>query len=148
VWTGIKETDDNGLCVGYVDLATGLAMERVFDMVVLSSDVEPPACLAALATTLEINLAGSGYVELTSSTATSRDGIYAAGCATGPMGGEQSMEQARLAAMAALGHCSSQLDLIETKPEQSHSGWQDLPESEQCLRIEQLLKSLIVLGES
>lgn len=146
-WTGIKETNDNGLCIGYVNLVTGQVTEQEFDMVVLSSDVAPPDCLGELATTLEINLTDSGYIELLSSNTTSRDGIYAAGCATGPMEAEQSMEQGRLAAVSALGCCSSQLPL-EIKPHQKDPGWRELTQAQQRLRVERLLKSLIELGES
>lgn len=164
VWVGIRETDNKALRVGYVDLATGRAREQEYDMVVLSSDVRPPAGLTELATMLGASLAESGYIEViaggdgesdgeedsivTSPTATSCPGIYAAGCATGPMGVEKSLEQARAAAMAALRHCSSQLARVEKKPGQRRSDWQDLTESEQRLRIEQLLESLIKLGES
>jgi heterodisulfide reductase subunit A len=156
VWVGIREAD-NRLCAGYVDLATGLAIEQVFDMVVLSSDLQPPRGLAELATTLEVSLAGTGYIETLegdqgddgsppSHTATSRPGIYAAGCATGPLSMAQSLVQARTAVQAAVTLCSPELSRTETA-ELEQPRWPDLTEVEQQLRIEGLLESLIMLGE-
>ncbi|MEH6627255.1 MAG: FAD-dependent oxidoreductase [Motiliproteus sp.] len=159
-WVGVREVDEKRLRVGTVDLATGVASEQDFDMVVLSSDVAPAVGLAELAATLEVNLTDSGYIEAVTggaggedvdecplATSTSRPGIFVAGCAAGPFSIAQSLEQARAAVTAVVGHCCSQSSSFADSSAAEKTEQRGLSEDEQRLRIERVLESLMLLGE-
>lgn len=84
----VQDAPHHTLRVRYKDAANDRTVTQEFDLVVLSSAVEPPAGLNGLADTLGIQLAGNGFVQLDGtdlgSVATSREGICVLGCATGP----------------------------------------------------------------
>lgn len=106
------ETTDYGLRttleVTYEDTEAGRRIVENFDLVVLANAVTPPEGLADLAERLGIALDTDGFLkaeELTGGLiATTRPGIYAAGCDTGPKDIPDSVAEGSGAAALALGH--------------------------------------------
>ena len=96
----------DGLRVRYEDTVAGEVREDDFDLVVLATAVKPPEGLAALADTLGVEMDADGFIradeERGGLICTSRAGIYAAGCATGPKDIPDSVSEAGAAAASAL----------------------------------------------
>jgi heterodisulfide reductase subunit A len=92
----------------YEDVETATRMEEGYDMVVLANAVTPPAGLADLAERLEIALDEDGFIKALEIQGglvmTTRLGIYAAGCVTGPKDIPDSVSEGSGAAALALGH--------------------------------------------
>ncbi len=97
---------DGRLNVRYEDTAAAAVREEAFDMVVLATAVRPPEGLGDLAATLGVELDNDGFIraneERGGMTFTTRPGIYAAGCATGPKDIPDSVSEAGAAAASAL----------------------------------------------
>jgi heterodisulfide reductase subunit A len=106
----VDPTPENTLEVSYEDLAANRFATGSYDMVVLSTDVEPPEGLADLADTAGVELNGDGYVQVAGvnggGVETSRPGVFVAGCASGPKNIKDSLAEAHSAASSA----SAQLD--------------------------------------
>ncbi len=96
--------------VRYENTDRGELAGEEFDMVVLANAVSPPDSLPALAEVLEIKLDGDGFIRAQETTAglvaTTRPGVYAAGCATGPKDIPDSVAEGSGAAALALSHLS------------------------------------------
>ncbi len=112
--------DGNGrLRVVYEDTDQGARIQNDFDMVVLANAVAPPSNLPALAGRLGIELDEDGFIRAVEEQggliATTRPGIYAAGCVSGPKDIPDSVSEGSGAAALAL----SQL---------SRRYWPELPE--------------------
>ncbi|MBI5095426.1 MAG: CoB--CoM heterodisulfide reductase iron-sulfur subunit A family protein [Candidatus Hydrogenedentes bacterium] len=103
----IKSTDQNKLKVDYTD-PDGANVSKEFDMVVLASAVRPPAGLGPFAETLGVALGSDGYVAVTEKDGervlTSRPGVYAAGCVSGPKNIDAAVSQSSAAVRQALSH--------------------------------------------
>jgi heterodisulfide reductase subunit A-like polyferredoxin len=119
-------------------------------MVVLCSDVQPPDGLAELAQTTGIELADNGYIAVSGANgcgvATSRPGVFVAGCASGPRNIKASITDAQAAAEAALTQLDPRLLQSELAPGQDPAITPPaLPASQDDMRarIEQLLYALI-----
>ena len=102
---------DNGhLKVRLEDTEAGRLREETYDMVVLATAVRPPEGLADLACILGIELDADGFIrareERAGLIASTRDGIYVAGCAGGPKDISDSVAEAGAAASLALAHLS------------------------------------------
>lgn len=97
---------DGGLRVRYEDTATAEVREEDFEMVVLATAVKPPDGLADLAATLGVEMDQDGFIRAAEEQGglihTTRPGIYAAGCATGPKDIPDSVSEAGAAAASAL----------------------------------------------
>lgn len=98
---------DGRIAVRYEAAARALG-EEAFDMVVLATAVRPSRGLGALAGRLGIELDEEGFVRAgdprAGLLATTRPGIYVAGCASGPKDIADSLVEAGAAASLALGH--------------------------------------------
>lgn len=101
-------THSPSLEVVYEDTETGTRHTEDFDMVVLANAVTPPAGLAELAERLGLELGADGFLKVEELRggliATTRPGIYAAGCDTGPKDIPDSVAEGSGAAALALGH--------------------------------------------
>jgi heterodisulfide reductase subunit A len=140
---GAEPSAAGKLDVRYVDLGSGRVGERECDMVVLFPPFKPPEGLAELAGILEIELDEGGYVAATGEggarVVTSRPGVYAAGCATGPKSVADSIGEARAAARI-LGRRGA--------PVGETAGEGRGPDVLSRQRIEEILRSLMELGRS
>lgn len=97
----VEPREDQRLEVSYQDLSSNRLARESWDLVVHCVDVEPPEDLAGLAAAAGIDLTGEGWVQADDATHTSRPGVFAAGCASGPKNIRASLEEARQAAAAA-----------------------------------------------
>jgi heterodisulfide reductase subunit A len=92
----------------YEDTARAARVETDYDLVVLANAVTPPDGLAKLAESLGIELDSDGYIRsletLGGLVATTRPGIYAAGCVSGPKDIPDSVSEGSGAAALALSH--------------------------------------------
>lgn len=102
----VDPTPENTLNVSYEDFLAKRYVQDTYDLVVLCSDVQPPDGLLQLAQTAGIDLADNGYIAVTGANgagvATSRPGIFVAGCASGPGNIKTSITDAHSAAACAL----------------------------------------------
>ncbi|GMV99663.1 MAG: hypothetical protein AMXMBFR84_08020 [Candidatus Hydrogenedentota bacterium] len=104
-----------------------------FDMVVFTTAVQPSPGLDALAHALRIDLDDCGFIKRGSPengmNATTRPGVYAAGCACGPKDVADSIAESKAAAIYALRHLDRrreatplpELAMGGTEPASSHS---------------------------
>lgn len=103
--SGVTATD-SGLRVRYEDTVAAEVREEDFDMVVLATAVKPPEGLADLAGALGVEIDEDGFIRAAEGHGglihTTRPGIYAAGCATGPKDIPDSVSEAGAAAASAL----------------------------------------------
>lgn len=94
--------------VRYEDTDLAARIEEDYDMVVLANAVKPSAGLPDLAERLGIELDDDGFIKAMETegglVVTSRDGIYAAGCTTGPKDIPDSVAEGSGAAALALSH--------------------------------------------
>ncbi len=99
------------LQVTYEDTEHATRQQQDFDMVVLSNAAAPAESLPGLAVCLGIELDEDGFIRarenLGGLAITSRPGVYAAGCATGPKDIPDSVAEGSGAAALALAHLSS-----------------------------------------
>ncbi len=97
--------------VRYEDTALGARRDAAYDMVVLANAVTPPEGLPDLAERLGIDLDQDGFIRAVETrgglVATTRPGVYAAGCASGPKDIPDSVAEGSGAAALALAHLSS-----------------------------------------
>lgn len=141
--------EDNVLEVSYEDLSVNRFVRRAHDLVVLCNDVEPPPGLARLAEAAGIELADSGYLAVNgngSAVATSRPGIFVAGCGSGA----KNIKDSLIEAQAAASEATAQLDprLLEAEdagPSRPTADGQISPDVQNDMRkqLEQLLYALI-----
>jgi heterodisulfide reductase subunit A2 len=99
------------LRVLYEDLEKTARIEMDYDMIVLMNAVTPPEGLEELASRLGIDLDKDGFILSQESraglVATTRPGIYTAGCACGPKDIPDSVTEGTAAAALALQHLTS-----------------------------------------
>jgi heterodisulfide reductase subunit A len=102
------EPNGEGIRVVYEDTENAARIEDSYDMVVLANAVTPPKGLVELAERLELDLDEDGFIQaeeiLGGLVMTTRPGIYAAGCATGPKDIPDSVAEGSGAAALALSH--------------------------------------------
>jgi len=96
----------DGLRVRYEDTVNGGVREEDFDMVVLATAVKPPEGLAELADVLGVEMDHDGFIASAEGEGglihTTRAGVFAAGCATGPKDIPDSVAEGGAAAASAL----------------------------------------------
>ena len=108
--------------VRYENTETGELTEEDFDMVVLAPAMIPSDGTEALADALDIELGEDGFFEATETDGdmikTTREGVYAAGSATGPKDIPDSVAEASGAASKALEHVDERTwpEPIEAEP--------------------------------
>jgi heterodisulfide reductase subunit A-like polyferredoxin len=119
-------------------------------MVVLCSDVEAPDGLKELAETTDIELADSGYVSVNGANgagvATTRAGIFVAGCASGAKNIKESIADARAAAKSALEQLDPRMLDADAVPKQAILSTETAPQvspDDMRAQIEKLLYALI-----
>jgi len=104
----ITPLDNQRLSVQYEDLGSQSIIDAEFDMVVLANAVTPPKSLPDLAKRLGLDLDDDGFLlsaeEAGGLVATSRPGIYAAGCVSGPKDIPDSVAEGSGAAALAFSH--------------------------------------------
>jgi len=149
-WGGmfkVDPTEENTFEISYQDLTEKRYVQEAYDLVVLCSDVEPPEGLAELAKTADIELADDGYIRVNGEAGveTSREGVFAAGCASGAKNIKDSLTGAQAAASSA----AAQLDPRQLQADGAEApagaGEQSRPPLPPDTRqqIEQLLYALI-----
>jgi heterodisulfide reductase subunit A len=145
----VDPTDAGVLEISYEDLSVNRFVRGAYDMVVLCNDVEPPPGLAALAEVAEIELAESGYLAVSgngTAIATSRPGVFVAGCASGPKNIRDSLTEAQAAASAATAALDprvlEQEEAGEQAPQQAAAAGQAPPDDLRW-QLEQLLNALV-----
>jgi len=123
----IRANGRKALHVAYEDIEQATLAEEDFDMVVLANAVAPPEGLPELAERLGIELDQDGFVLATEMegglVTTTRPGIYAAGCVSGPKDIPDSVAEGSGAAALALG-------FVEERE------WAEAPEIEPLENIE------------
>jgi len=101
-------TDGDSPVVRYEDTVEDEIVEEAYDMVVLSPALIPSEGTEALADALDIDLDDDGFFAATEVDGdmieTTRNGVYAAGCATGPKDIPDSVAEASGAASKAMEH--------------------------------------------
>lgn len=106
----ISPNGGGSLRVVYEDTDRGERIAGEYDMVVLANAAKPPAGLPDLASTLGIALDADGFILAKEGdgglVTTTRDGVYAAGCASGPKDIPDSVAEGSGAASLALAHVS------------------------------------------
>jgi heterodisulfide reductase subunit A len=106
----IVEAAGERIRVVYEDTVRANRIETHFDMVVLANAVTPSGSLPQLAGILDIELDGDGFIRASEThgglVMTTKPGIYAAGCVTGPKDIPDSVAEGSGAAALALGHIS------------------------------------------
>ncbi len=95
-WIGMELSDEGGPRPRYARFDGGAPRADAFDLVVLSSDVQPDPGAGALGELLGLDLDERGYLQ------PSRAGIHLAGGVLGTVGIEAGAEQARAAAQGVL----------------------------------------------
>jgi heterodisulfide reductase subunit A len=107
----ISSNGNQSLRVLYEDTERGARVEDDYDMVVLANAASPSSGMTDLAQCLGIELDEDGFVRAQENegglVVTSRDGIYAAGCAAGPKDIPDSVAEGSGAAALALSHLTA-----------------------------------------
>lgn len=102
------QPNGHNIQVVYENTGNATRIDTDFDMVVLANAVSPPESLPGLADLLGITLDEDGFIQSQETVgglvATTRPGIYAAGCASGPKDIPDSVAEGSGAAALALGH--------------------------------------------
>ena len=105
--------DGSAIRVLYEDTALAARVETDYDMVVLANAATPPEGLPDLAARLGIELDGDGFIRACEIqgglVTTTRPGIYAAGCASGPKDIPDSVAEGSGAAALALSHVTKRV---------------------------------------
>jgi heterodisulfide reductase subunit A len=144
----VEQGEEGTLDVSFEDLAANRFTRQTYDLVVMCNDVEPPRDLATLAAAAEVELNEAGYIaveEGDSGVATSRPGVFVAGCASGP----KNIRDSLAAAQSAAGLAAAQLDPRQLQAESVAPGDAGKPQAAQVQpddmrhQIEQLLYALI-----
>ncbi len=106
----IAPGDGGSIAVIYEDTERAKRVQDRYDMVVLANAVSPPEGLAELAGVLGIEMDQDGFIRSQETygglVATTRPGIYAAGCVSGPKDIPDSVAEGSGAAALALAHLS------------------------------------------
>jgi heterodisulfide reductase subunit A len=124
----IRANGSDKIQVRYEDIDLGKSVANEYDMVVLANAVTPPEGLNDFAEQIGIELDDDGFIKVNETEGglivTTRPGIYAAGCATGPKDIPDSVSEGSGAASLALSHLSKRY-------------WPEPPEIEPMTGIEE-----------
>jgi len=104
----ITPNGNSNIRVQYEDIRRGINLAKDYELVVLANAVIPQSGLAKLSKRLGIDLDDDGFIQVREVQGgfmmTSRPGIYAAGCVSGPKDIPDSVSEGSGAAALALGH--------------------------------------------
>jgi heterodisulfide reductase subunit A len=118
-----EDTETEGLLLHYEDMSTGSVEHTHVDMVVLSSALVPSEGTNGLADVLGVDVAADGYIASRDAAVypleTTREGIYLAGCASGPKDITDAVAEASGAAALAASHVlKDKLEVVKEEIEQ------------------------------
>lgn len=109
----VRANGNGRINVLYEDTESFKRVEQDYDMVVLATAVKPSEGMADLSQTLGIELDEDGFIKAREVQGglvmTTRPGIYAAGCATGPKDIPDSVAEGSGAAVLALSHLTARI---------------------------------------
>ncbi|MFC1521289.1 hydrogenase iron-sulfur subunit [Elusimicrobiota bacterium] len=109
--SSIKANPDDSISVTYEDTKAGKVITEKFDIVSLAPAVKPPESAKRLAQALSLELDTDGFLQAVEEKGglifTTRPGVYAAGCISGPKDIPDSVAEGGGAASLAMGHLSS-----------------------------------------
>lgn len=128
------DAGDDTIEVSFEDFTLKKFVRQAYEMIVLCTDVAPPAGIDELAKAAAIPLADDGYLAPGDTS-----GIFIAGCGGGPKNIRESMAEARAAAEAAL----AQLNPILLDGDAENSPGAPPPDDDMRVQIERLLFALI-----
>jgi heterodisulfide reductase subunit A len=118
---------ENGIQVAYENTEMAGRIDETYDMVVLANAVAPPSGLVDLSVRLGIELDEDGFIQsdeaLGGLVMTTRPGVYAAGCVSGPKDIPDSVAEGSGAAALALSHLTER-------------SWPEQPDIEPVVDIE------------
>ncbi len=151
----VKRIHHNGtgpLHLDYRHADTGVEASADYDMIVVATAVQPPAGLSEAANALGIRLGGDGYIRTMekegSRVATSRPGVYACGCVTGPKNIRESLTEAGAAVERALTHLGRRFQTArEAEMAEAAARGTGISNEELQARMAHVVESLIALGE-
>lgn len=139
--TEVKDGDD--ISVSFEDLVEKRYVEDRYEMIVICVDVTPPQALTDLAKAAEIDLDDNGYLAVQGTNGarieTGRQGIFVAGCGSGPKNIRDSIAEAKTAAASAL----AQLNPILLEDSQAKTTTSPTADNDMRAQIEKLLFALI-----
>lgn len=153
----VQEHQHHTLRVRYKDFDSDHTVTEEFDMLVLTTAVQPPKGLTDLAIALGIELGPEGFITAGENeaglVATTRPGVCVAGCAAGPKTLPDTILESKAAASYALHHIVDHVKLpIENgdngSPPVAAASGKKLTEAELHQRLEKFVWGLIALGES
>ncbi len=117
---------DGELQVTYEDTHTASRASERFDMVVLATAIQPPRGIVDLAERLGLEVDDDGFFQAVESEggviATTRPGVYVAGCASGPKDIPDTVTEASAAAARALAHVGERSWVEEPIPDPRPEG--------------------------
>ncbi len=147
----VNTQSGNVLEVAYREVSAKSVTKEKFDLIVLAAAVQPPVGLQKTAEALGIRLGSEGFVRTSEKdgarVATSRPGIYACGCVTGPKNIHETLTEAGTAVEQAFQHArrgTRRTDSTTPAPEPSGNG---ASEAEVFSRMGQVVETLIAMGE-
>jgi heterodisulfide reductase subunit A len=135
----------------YREARSGASTRETYDLIVVATAVQPPAGLAAIAEALGIRLGADGFVRTMdrdgARVATSRPGVYACGCVTGPKNIRETLTNAATAVEQAFQHARRGTRSVgPAKPAAEPSG-NGLSREELQSRMGHVVETLIAMGE-
>ncbi len=141
----IKPNGTNTVRLEFRDQASNKDLSKEFEMVVLATAVLPPAGLAALAERLGFQIGPDGYTKV-DGVATSRPGVFVAGCAAGPKNIQATIAQSNIAVQAALKHAAVAPQPQTAPADGAAAPTATLPADLQA-RFQQAVLTLIEMGQ-
>jgi heterodisulfide reductase subunit A len=138
-----EPTDDGSIGVSFEDLGKKTLARDEFEMIVLCVDVLPADGIDKLAQAADVALGDAGYLDVRGTNgaaiASTRDGVFIAGCGGGPKNISDTIAAANAAADAAL----AQLNPLLLGEEPAKPGGKPAQDDELRAQIEKLLHALV-----
>ncbi len=129
------DTEGEKPLVTYEDTELGKIMKKEFDMIVLAPALLPPKGTDKLAELLGVNLDMDGFIETNEidgfAVATTRPGVFVAGCASGPKDIPDSVAEASAAAAASMIYTGERFWPLEVYEETIDAG----PDAEEKIGV-------------
>jgi len=147
----VNPKPDGRLEASFRDGPNGAVSRESFDLIVVATAVQPPLGLPAVADALGIRLGAEGFVRTMDKdgvrVATSRPGVYACGCVTGPKNIHETLAEAAAAVEQAFQHArrgTRTAGSPHTAPGPSGSG---MSPDELRSRMGHVVETLIAMGD-
>jgi heterodisulfide reductase subunit A len=145
----VNPNPEGRLTVAMRDARNGGTSTDTFDLVVVATAVQPPAEMAAVSEALGIRLGSDGFVRTMEKdgarVATSRPGVYACGCVTGPKNIHETLADAAVAVEQAFQH--ARRGTRRAGPPKSEPTASGLSDAELRGRMCHVVETLIAMGE-